>query len=269
MIYRTHIPQPPLSDFVDLFWLREGYQPAHAKERVLPTGTIELVINLSDDVLRVYDRQDQKKFQTFRGCVVSGAQSEFVVIDTACQAAVMGVHFKPGGAFPFFGLPASELQDSQVSLELLWGRTADDLRNRLLEAKTPASRFEILEQSLMVQAARRLARHPAVVFALAQFQSAPRTIREVNEQIGLSPRRFIQVFSEEVGLNPKLFCRILRLQEVVRVLQNKDDFEWAQVAAACGYYDQAHFIHDFRAFSGFNPSDYVNHRTESLNHALL
>lgn len=270
-LYLTYIPPPPLSDFVEAFWFYEGHAPPHAKERVLPDGAMGLIINLRDDRLRVYDRQDTAQFQSFRGALLSGAHSEFVVIDTAQQASIMGAHFKPGGAFPFLKLPAAELHDTHVSLDTLWGAAADDLREQLLAARTPEARFRLLEQALLAQATRPLARQPAVAFALREFQSVPhtRTIADLTEQIGLSPRRFIQVFSEEVGLTPKLFCRVQRFQAVLRRIDRRQQVEWADVAVACGYFDQAHFIQDFRAFSGLNPSAYLARRGEHLNHVPL
>ena len=266
-----HIPAPPLSQFVELLWLYEGYRQPHAKERLLPDGSMELAINLNEDVTRVYDPHDTGKFQTLRGPVMVGAHSEFFVIDTAEQHSVAGVHFKPGGAFPFFGPPASELHNTLVSLEDLWGRLAGQLRERLLEAATPQAKLRVLEQALLAQAAERLERHPAVAFALHEFHGAPhtRTIADVTGQIGLSAKRFIQVFSGEVGLTPKLFCRVRRFQRVLRRIGAGRPVEWAAVAADCGYFDQAHFIRDFRAFSGINPSAYIAQRTEHLNHVPL
>jgi hypothetical protein len=85
MRFARHIPAPPLSEFVELLWLYEGYQQPHAKERLLPDGSMELVINLNEDVTRVYDPHDTAKFQTLRGPVMVGAHSEFFVIDTAEQ----------------------------------------------------------------------------------------------------------------------------------------------------------------------------------------
>src|SRR5579859_4037815 len=105
VIYRTYIPQPPLAAFVDLFWLYEGANPQYAKERRLPDGTIQLIINLREDTIRVYDRQHHERFQSFRGSVISGAHSQFSIIDTACQESIMGLQFKAGGAFPFLTLP--------------------------------------------------------------------------------------------------------------------------------------------------------------------
>ncbi len=272
MIQRTYIPRPPLSNFVDFFWFYEGHDPPHAKERVIPTGTMDLIVNLRDDTLTVYDRQEHHRFRSFGGSLISGVHSEFIVIDTASQASTMGVHFKPGGAYPFLGVPASELRDGHVSLDALWGaRAAEEVRDRLLEAETPEAGFRVLERFLVARAARPLTHHPAVAFALKEFENVPRTrtVKSVSEQVGLSQRRFIQVFSEEVGLTPKLFCRIRRFQEVVRLIGGRQSVEWTDVALGCGYFDQTHFIRDFRALSGTTPTSFLAHRGEHPNHVPL
>jgi AraC-like DNA-binding protein len=271
MIFRTYVPRSPLSHFVKAIWLCEGYAPGHRKERILPDGSVQLVINLRENLTRVYDRHDTDQCRSHSGAVISGAHSEFVVIDTAEQASVIGVHFKPGGAFPFFRLPANELRNQHVSIEALWGRTGIDLRNQLLEAGAPEAKFRILEKTLLQQAAGPLIQHPALDYALQEFQKLPnlRTISSVTDRIALSKRRFIQVFDERVGLTPKLFFRVQRFQGVLRLLTSGEHLEWADLAVDCGYFDQAHFIHDFTSFCGLNPSAYVNHRTEHLNHVRL
>ncbi len=91
----------------------------------------------------------------------------------------------------------------------------------------------------------------------------------LTERLGLSPKRFIQLFSQQVGLTPKVYCRVQRFQRVLQTVQLQQQVDWADVAAGCGYYDQAHFIRDFRAFSGFNPSAYLSLRGENLNHVPL
>jgi hypothetical protein len=134
MLHRSSTPAASLADFVEDFWFYDDYRPRHVKERILPSGTIELVINLRDDELRVYDRVRSGVCERFSGAVVSGTYDRFFVIDTAEEASLLGVHFKVGGAFPFFGLPASELVNAHVDLEALWGpsgpRTARAARGR-------------------------------------------------------------------------------------------------------------------------------------------
>ena len=271
MLYLTHTPGWPLCEFVDLLWLFRGVKAPHAKERLLPDGCMEMVINLHEDEVRIYDRNDTRKFQKLPGRALAGAQSEFFVIDTAEQRSVIGVHFKPGGAFQFFKLPADELQGRLVSLDDVWGAAAADLREQLLEAGTPRRQFQTLENALMARAVKRFERHPAVRFALDQFSGAERirTVSEVSDQIGLSARRFIEVFRSEVGLTPKLFCRIRRFQKLIHSLGAGSRVNWANAALECGYFDQAHFIHDFQAFSGLTPSVYLSQRTEHLNHVPL
>jgi AraC-like DNA-binding protein len=251
----VYIPQPPLSEYVDVIWIYEGYSQPHAQERLLPTGAMDLVISLDED-----DRI---------GSAVSGARSEFAVLDTSRPFGIIGAHFKPGGGFPFFGTPAGELQNLGVPLDAVWGHDAIEVRDQMLEAKTAESRFCILEKALLAKAAGRLSHHPAVRYALGEFdRSSCCSVAEVTGRIGLSPRRFIEVFRNEVGLAPKVFCRIRRFQEVLKAIEDSTNVDWTEVALSCGYFDQAHFIHDFHAFSGINPSTYLRQRT-SRNHVRI
>lgn len=118
---------------------------------------------------------------------------------------------------------------------------------------------------------RQLTPHPAVAFALREFHAVPhaQTVAEVTDRIGLSPRRFISVFTGAVGLSPKTYCRVQRFQAALCAISRGERVVWTDVAASCGYYDQAHFIHDFRAFSGLTPSAYLARRGEHPNHVPL
>src|SRR5215813_1596528 len=103
-IFNFYKPRPPLSKFVDNFWLYEGYEPEHKTERILPTGTLELVINLTQNELRFYDDERPENCSRLSGAIVSGAYGRS--FEPKAEAFIIGVHFKPGGAFPFLGLPA-------------------------------------------------------------------------------------------------------------------------------------------------------------------
>ena len=94
----------------------------HIPSSVLPSGTLELVINLRNEDLRIYDSEMTGRWRTYRGALLSGVQSGFTVINTAQQERIMGVHFRPGGAFSMFGIPADIFCDNHVTLGTLWGR---------------------------------------------------------------------------------------------------------------------------------------------------
>ncbi len=257
MRYSSHQPAPPLGEFIHNFW-HCADAPPDPRVRILPSGTIELVINLREDEVRIYDSSQPDRYRRFPGIVVSGTYAAALDIDPLHHATIMGVHFRPGGAFPFFGAAVAELANSHVALEVLWGRLAIDLRERLCSAATPQKRFQILEETLKARL-RWLSEHPAVSLALGIFGPAGigDSVRAVAKRVGLSERRFIQVFSAQVGLTPKLFCRVLRFQHVREVVNQAATLNWAQLALDCGYYDQSHLIHDFQEFSGLCPTDYL------------
>ena len=128
----------------------------------------------------------------------------------------MGVHFRPGGAFPFFGLPMSELVDTHVELETLWGRTGGELRERLRNATRPIDKFRVLEAMLVTRLRRLSIQGDVVQYALdALSRSGATTVHDVTQRVGLSHRRFIQVFKAQVGLTPKLFYRVQRFQRIL------------------------------------------------------
>jgi AraC-like DNA-binding protein len=232
---------------------------------------MELIINLREEPRHTYDHHHHRPLGAYRGSWVSGAQSSYLVIDTAPDASMIGVHFKPGGASWFFNRPASELAGTVVGLDALWNREAELLREELLDSPTPTIKLRVLEAALRRRITRLPPRHPSVSYALSRLLDRPNevTIGHLSATIGMSPRRFIEIFRYQVGLTPKLFSRVRRFQRILRSIEKCRAVEWADVAAAGGYYDQAHFIHDFREFCGLTPSLYVNETVEYPNFVPL
>jgi len=264
MLFRAYKPGPPLSDFIENFWLYDGYSSPHTHERVFPSGTFELVFNLCDDELRIYGETDCGECSRYSGALVSGPYEGFFVTDRAEEFCVMGVHFRPGGAFPFLGMSAYELEDMHLDLATLWGRQAGEIRERLALAPSTRERFRVLEHALRSRLHDPLEHHPAVLLALDGFRSdhSRIVVHKLALEAGLSDRRFIDVFRSEVGLNPKLFSRIERFQRVLAEVDPLPEPEWEQVALEHGYFDQSHLIRDFVEFSGFGPADYLRRLKE-------
>jgi len=154
-----------------------------------------------------------------------------------------------------------------VALECVWGQVFETLRDQLVEAPTAAEKFQVLEEFLLAQAGSSSPVPRRVSYAVKRFEASPstETVRSLAGELGISHKHFIHEFSRWAGLTPKLFCRIQRFQQVLAQIESSRAVEWADVSNACGYYDQAHFIRDFRAFSGLNPSAYLTQRGEYLN----
>jgi AraC-like DNA-binding protein len=276
MEFISRRPAAPLDDWVDLVWLcrgneRDVRQP-RALERVLPSGAAQLIVNLAEDETRIYEESPSGLLcQRSPGSILSGLRTRYQVIDTDEQAFVAGVVFRPGGTVPFVPAPALDLSDADVPLESLWGRQRDRLlREQLLSARDSQSALDVLEAALL-DGRREKAAHPAVGYALSEFRAHPSIarVRAVTDAIGLSPKRFIERFKADVGVTPKRYCRLLRFQRVVTRAHRDAPADWAELALACGYFDQAHLIHDFRAFSGLTPTAYEARRTGFQNHVTF
>jgi AraC-like DNA-binding protein len=192
-----------------------------------------------------------------------------LLLDTSQPFNVIAVHFKPGGGFPFFGVSPGDLRNQSVDLDLLWGRGAASVRDRLWEAQTTVVRFAILERAL-IDSSRGFERDAAVRYALSEFQrsNGAERVRDVVEKAGVSWNRLLARFQAEVGLTPKAFCRLQRFNAVLDAVDGHREVNWTHVAVACGYFDQAHFNHDFRDFTGLSPSDYLRDRVSRRHVAV-
>lgn len=171
MLFRAYKPGPPLSGFIEDFWLYDGYSSAYVHERIFPTGTFELVFNLRDDELQIYEGNKSFSCSCYSGALASGPYDAYFVTDRVKEASVMGVQFRPGGAFPFLGLSVYEFANAHIDLAAIWGPGAEQIRERLAAMPSPGSRFRLLEHALLSRPCRPLEHHPAVSLALAGFRS--------------------------------------------------------------------------------------------------
>src|SRR5229473_4507922 len=155
---------PALGAFVASLRYQEGEIPA-AFERMLPTGQTHLLVNLREDEFRTYSGPDCAAVHWTHGAVLAGPRSRSTVIDTNEHRCLVRVDFKLGGATGFFRLPVSETSNQFVELDQLWGRDGAVLRERLLEARTPKAKLQVLETILLEHLGRLQRRDPAISLA--------------------------------------------------------------------------------------------------------
>ncbi len=249
-------PDFPLAPYVEMLWYCEGYGAMHRRERVLPNGRFQLIIDLAP-------RPGPS--------IVLGMRTGYGILETTNVQSVIGVLFRPGGARPFFDPPADEFCNRLVPLDQVWSSASGKLRDRLLEAGNPAARLRVLEADLQRRLGQPAELHSAVRYALGQFSRDPHAagIWEVARDADLSRRRLAGLFREQVGLTPKLYCRLRRFQLVVRRIASGAPVNWAQISLDGGYYDQAHMAHEFREFSGVSPGVWLASERPFVNHAVV
>ncbi len=230
--YSEHPPAPALAGWVECFW--QAHRDAAVTDwAVPPDGCLDIVYG-SDLGLRAIGAMTVEQRFRYVG-----------------RMETVGVRFHPGVAGPFLKLPAVVLTDDSAALDDLWGWSARQLRRRLDDAPTPDSRLRVLAGALVppTQAAGPVAR--ALRFLTASNGAGD--IDWMARQAGLSPRQFRRRCLDEAGLGPKRLARVLRFRYAGRLASAARRPDWSSIAAAAGYFDQAHLIRDFREFTGRTP----------------
>ncbi|WP_266160901.1 helix-turn-helix domain-containing protein [Dyella silvatica] len=270
MGYCRRLPAAPLNALIETLWDWDMPSQAHHYERILPSLGAGLIINLHEDETRVYSDDAKRSCVRMRGAVIGGPALRSQIIDTAEQIRVMGVVFRPGGAHALCGEDHRVLVAGDIHLDDMFGASAYDLRQRLLDTAAPERRLDLLEQWLHRQL-RLPALNPVVNHALAVLQREPQWTRiaPLVRDSGLSEYRFGRLFRQQVGMGPKQFARLTRFRAVVDQVQRQQSVDWSRVAADGGYGDQAHLTHEFRAFSGMTPTAYVASQRVYANHIAL
>lgn len=268
MIYQTHIPKFPLNQFIEAFIYFERIEHAHTVDRFLPNGDTEILIDFHDTPQFIYDNDSLKEIQACNHVWASGVRTEPITIPSGSNAAMMVISFKKGMAYPFFPFPMNEIADCVVDADLIWGSDFANLRERLLESKDIEFRFATVEDFLLNKFHSKLMANPCVAFALDQMTKRPDglSIGDLNQKIGYSQKHFISMFRKQVGLTPKAYLKIMRFQKAVSRIEAVGDSDWISLSQECGFYDQAHFINDFKLFSGFTPEAYATRKGNYLNY---
>jgi AraC-like DNA-binding protein len=268
--FSIHPPPPRLAGSVGYFWSLAD-APSHARERVVPSGTVEIVFNLHEDEFRIERPVAGGETARLRGAIVSGPYGRAFGVETRAHASIVGIHLEPGGATDVLGLPAAELTDRHVGLEDLWGRRAREIRERLCAARSTAERFRILEQTLLARRSPSPGMRGEVAFALGRLAAPGVKVADVARHVHLSQRRLIQLFTERVGMTPKRYARVRRFQRALARASGEAAPEWSRLARDCGYFDQAHLCRDWTAFTGLSPAEFVRLRTVPVkdNHVAL
>lgn len=264
MLYLQNPPSPQLHPWVRSLWYCRAPHLPHGRERVLPNGCMQIVINLSRDYLTDCGEDGRASGRSPRA-ILTGARARYEVIDSGDLQDIAGIVFQPGGFTGLFRERADLFFERSAALEDVWAGT--DLIDRLSQAPTPLGKLATLD-ALLAQLFQRAqpSRSTLADQALALFRRPAVSVESCAHSVGVSERRLSQVFREQVGISPKLWCRVRRFQMAARALYRGVDVPWSDLALRCGYYDQAHFANDFRAFSGVNPLTYSAHRGPWQNH---
>ncbi|MGQ0738345.1 MAG: DUF6597 domain-containing transcriptional factor [Bacteroidota bacterium] len=270
MILQFHIPSAPLNNYIELITYYKGYNPPHTIELLLPDGGIDLIIDLTSISKYIYDNDTLKEIQSCKKAWISGMRTEYISIQArAAESEMMVIRFRPGMAWSFLHMPVVELKNKVVEAELVFGDEFLLFREQLLENPEPEQKFSIADAYLLGRIKNHFEVHPAIRYCITKIGSSPSqaSIREITHKTGYTNKHLISLFGKYAGINPKQYISVLKFQQAVLLLEkNPGHINWSGLALDCGYYDQAHFINEFKRFSGFNPSAYMEARGDYINY---
>lgn len=267
--FALHVPGPPLDRHVELLTFYAGFDPEHDREKLIPDGVIQIIVDLTDRPKKLYAGETSPLGVDFSRSWISGMQQRWIVIEAQRAASMMVIRFRPGGAFAFMRHDATAFTNSVHALDSVINGRAGSLRDRILEAPTLAAKFAATESWLIEQCRGELSLNPAAAYLAAQLDRPGQRVTDAAEATGLGDRQMRNVFDRWIGVSPKSYARIARFRRVLAAsgaVELADPAmkagalpppDWAQLAAITGYSDQSHLSHDFVAFAGMTPGAYA------------
>ena len=255
--FREHQVHQSLAPFVKCIWSQESDLPIYhaTRERILPDSCVELVFHFRDPFLtRFADGSSALQPRSF----VVGQMKRFLDIEPAGRIGLIAVRFYARGAYLFFQRPLSEVAAGIVDLEDIWKHHRRALTERIALASCMTERVRLIEETLL-RLLWKDGRYDCTVdrcLQLIEINHGQVNVGQLAKQLGVSGRNLTRRFQHTVGLSPKEFARVSRFLHVVRCLSSREPRTFTETAMACGYFDQAHFNHEFREMAGMSPGEF-------------
>ncbi|MFT3827502.1 MAG: helix-turn-helix transcriptional regulator [Chitinophagaceae bacterium] len=259
MLYQNYTPSPALAAYIRCYWSleAEGTGLSAERDRIFPDGCMELIFHYGDQYKK-YHTTDNADLQPHS--FIHGQLTGFMEIEATGNTGIFSVRFHPGGLRPFIPFGLDEITDTYISIKDCWNKEGDILEDRMLNAVSNAERINILESFLLQKLATRHSYNPVIDQCVKTIihHHGNITVDQLATSMHIGRRHLERQFIAQVGLSPKLLARITRFQQVLNIIESNQHHNLTSVAHQGGFYDQAHFIKDFKEFTGLNPKQYFS-----------
>lgn len=234
----------------------EGFAPG--VHLGLPSRDLTLVISLGTPLRLARMPDPSQAPEEFTACVGGLHTRPAVIAHDGDQYGVQ-LELTPEGARSLLGLPAGEITARVVALDEFLGARATELVERMSGAPTWERRFAVLDEVLSrrVDSTGTGDRHVARAWRRIIGSGGTARIGDIAGEVGWSRRHLGERFAREYGLTLKETARVVRFERSKRLLQRDSRLTLAEVAAACGYYDQAHLAREWNDLGGCPPSAWL------------
>jgi len=257
-------PSESLRPFVELYW--EGSFNTNASGllsmQMIPNGCLELIFHLND---LHCDLHDDNTWSQTPDYMIIGLFIQPYEVQFKNHVKVFSIRFKPEGIYNVFGVPASTLKERFEDMSMVFGSEFRDFSHRLKEEKSIAAMIKRTENFLLKNLQGNKIDMSYVNRAAELIRNLKGIrIKDLSNKVFISQRQLEREFKEKVGISPKHYLRITRVNEVMRWLDDNRSIDLTSVAYHCGYFDQAHFINDFKRITGKTPTIYIRERGQVI-----
>ncbi len=255
-------PHSSLSKYINCFWISrspESPSPSPAKNLILPDGGTEIIFNTGAPE-KVYIAGHGTYIGTSGFSMVVGPRKHALLLEDTGKKEKIGIRFNPGGLYPFLQLPPHHIAGSTVGLDMLWGKVSQELEARLRETPDDPDKIKLLQNHLLRLLNPKFTGKHSVEFAVNQIleTNGNISIHELVSHMGMSQKSLERRFLNRVGLTPKFFSRIVRIRGALKLIHECSSADWTDIGCCLGFYDQAHFIKEIKAFTGFTPTRFLD-----------
>ncbi len=256
MDYKTYPVNSFLSAFVKCFWSLDALPLGIAERQlIVPDGCMEMIFHYGD--LYQQYAEDGSYFVQPRSFVF-GQITRHLEIAATGTSGIMAARFLPDGYVPFLTVELSKMENRAVPIKDLFGDEGSRLEHSVLSASTNEERIKIIEQFLISKlstskAVDSISKSSVEVLLNLKGQVS---VDELSNQLGISKRQLERKFSSAIGLSPKQLSKMIRLQATLKRLEQKRFTSLTALAYDGGYFDQSHFIKDFKEFTGMSPRQF-------------
>lgn len=266
MNYQTFQPHKDLASLVKCYWTLEVPAGNNSeRQRIIPDGCIEMAFILGDDIRRY---TSEHEFILQPRAMVLGQTIEPFYIEPTGYVNTFAVRFYPYGFANFVTIPINNLANRETSIDILFGEVpAKELEQKIIQAKATKERTEIIENFLLDKLNDNATIDNIVKTTIDALWSAKgsQPINTILKE-DLSKRRQLErKFFKQVGVSPKQLGKVIRLQTALKMLLNQKTETLTQIAYESEYYDQNHFIKDFKEFTGTTPKNFLDDETLMLS----
>lgn len=267
MDYKLYSPNERLSKYIRWYWSLENQDDSapHSRERIFPDGCIELIFNYGD-LFVTYNSKGEAEDQPKN--FIHGQLKKFIEVQGMGKVGIFSIRFQPAGLQAFIDFPVSDLTGIFTEVSKIW-KDGNLLEEKMSRCQNNEERIATIESFL--ESKLENAPDNEIESGVEKIIESDGmiSIEKLASDLKIGKRHLERKFLSSVGLSLKLFSRIIRFNNALQLIENKDFRNFTNVAHDGGFYDQAHFIKDFKYFTGLNPKQYFSENLEMAKYFNL